>query len=273
MTDDLDHNLAANDADVGPRQTATTRRQGVFSPRQAARIAGAAYLVQYVTSVFPEFYVRPSLIVTGDVALTATNIVAHEQLFRVAIVSDVLAGVAVVILNAALYELLAPVHRGLARFAAFLRLVEVAVGSVIAVSGFVVLSLLTGGEPAQQFEPGELHGFAQVLIGARESGYMILLLFFGLGSTIYMYLLVRSRYVPRALSLIGLVGSALATILAPTQMLFPAFVQSAFDRLGALPPVVMAILVLVLAPILLLEFVLGLWLLIKGVHTGREDAA
>lgn len=107
---------------------------GAFSPRQAAKIAGAAYVIQYVTSVFPEFYVRPALIVTGDAARTASNIAAHAQLFRLAIVSDLLAGVAVIVLNLALYELLAPVHRGLARIAAFWRLVEVAVGSAIAVT-------------------------------------------------------------------------------------------------------------------------------------------
>lgn len=237
-----------------------------FSFQQVARIAGAAYLIQYVTSVFPEFYVRPALIVSGDAARTAGNIVAHAQLFRLALVSDLLAGVAVVVLNAALYEMLAPVHRGLARIAAFWRLVEVSVGSAIAVSGFIVLSLLSGAKPLQPFEPRELQGLAHVLIGARESGYMILLLFFGLGSTIYMYLLVRSRYVPRTLAFVGLVGSALAALFALTRMLFPSFIAAAFTAAPALPPVALAALALVLAPFLLVELVLGLWLLVKGVR-------
>ncbi|MGH7340794.1 MAG: DUF4386 family protein, partial [Candidatus Rokuibacteriota bacterium] len=102
---------------------------------------------------------------------------------------------------------------------------------------------------------------------------MILLLFFGLGSTTYMYLLVRSRYVPRALALLGLVGSALAALFALTHMLFPAFVAAAFTAVRALPPVALALLALVLAPILLVEFALGLWLLVKGVRTGREGTA
>jgi Domain of unknown function (DUF4386) len=220
-----------------------------------------------VTSVFPELYVRPALIVTGDAARTASNILAHAQLFRIAIVCDLLAGAAVVILNVALYELLAPVHRGLARCAAFLRLVEVSLGSAIAVSGFVVLSLLKGAEPLQPFEPRALQELAYLVVGARESGFVVLLLFFGLGSTIYMYLLVRSRYVPRTLALIGLVGSALAALFALTRMLFPAFIGAAFTAARGLPPVVLVLLALVLAPILLLELVLGLWLLVKGVRT------
>lgn len=270
---DLDQNIVPSEADVRHPPSATAHRQGAFSPRQAAKIAGAAYLIQYVTSVFPEFYVRPALIVSGDAAQTASNIVAHAQLFRIAIVSDLLAGVAVIVLNAALYELLAPVHRGLARFAAFWRLVEVSVGSAIAVAGFIILSLLSGAEPLRPFEPRELQGLAHVLVGARESGYMVLLLFFGLGSTTYMYLLVRSRYVPRALALLGLVGSALAALFALTRMLFPAFVAAAFAAGRELPPVALVLLALVLAPILLLELALGLWLLVKGVRTGREVAA
>jgi hypothetical protein len=107
---------------------------------------------------------------------------------------------------------------------------------------------------------------AHVLVGARESGFIILLLFFGLGSTTYMYLLVRSHYVPRTLALVGLVGSALAALFALTRMLFPALVAAAFAAARELPPVALAFLALVLAPILLFEFAFGLWLLVKGVR-------
>jgi hypothetical protein len=163
------------------------------------------------------------------------------------------------------------VHRGLARCAAFWRLVEVAVGGAIAVSGFMVLSLLSGAEPLRPFEAPQLQGLAHLLIGARESGFMIVLLFFGLGSTTYMVLFVRSRYVPRTLALLGLVGSALAALFALTRMLFPALVTAAFAAARALPPVGLALLALVLAPVLLFEFALGLWLLLKGVRTDREE--
>lgn len=221
-----------------------------------------------MTAVFPEFYLRPSLIVSGDAARTASNIAAHEQLFRSAIVLDLITGV-VVILNLGLYELLAPVHRGLARLAAFLRLVEVAVGSAMALSGFIVLSLLGGAEPLRFFEPRQLQGLAQVFIGARESGYMTALLFFGLGSATYMYLLVKSRYVPRSPALVGLVGSALAALLSLTYLLFPAAIGAAFTAVLALPPFALVLLALVLAPMVLFELVFGLWLLVKGVRTGE----
>ena len=204
---------------------------------------------------------------------TASNIASHAQLFRIGIVSELLAGVFVVILNAALYQLLSPVHRSLARFAAFWRIVEVAVGSAIAVSSFIILSILSGAEPLQAFEPREVQGLMHLLVGAQESGYMIILLFFGLGSATYMYLLVRSRYVPRALAIVGLVGSASAALFALTRMLFPTLIASAFEAVRALPTVALVLLALVFVPILLFEFVFGLWLLVKGVRTSHEDTA
>jgi hypothetical protein len=265
-THDLDHDRVSTAADAARPHAAATHPPATSSLRQAARVAGAAYVIQYVTAVFPEFYARPMLIVSGDAGRTASNIVAHAQLFRFAIVSDLLAGVAVVVLNLALYELLAPVDRRLARFAAFWRLVEVSVGSAIAVYGFIVLSLLSGARPFQPFGTSELHGLTHLFVLARESGYMVLLLFFGIGSTAYMYLLVKSRYVPRGLALVGLVGSALAAVFALTRMLFPPMVAAAFAGARTLPPVALALLALVLAPLLLFELVLGLWLLVKGVR-------
>src|SRR5262245_17863491 len=120
-----------------------TLREDAISVQRAARIAGAVYVVTAALSIFGLF-VRSSLIVSGDAARTAGNVAAHAPLFRASIVCDLLGGAGVVILNLALYEMLAPVHRSLARFAACWRLVEVATGNVIALCSFSVLSLLSG---------------------------------------------------------------------------------------------------------------------------------
>jgi hypothetical protein len=245
-------------------------RPDAFSPRQVAAIAGAAYLITDAGAIFSEFFVRPTLVVSGDAARTASNIVAHAQLFRAGIASDLLTAAGVVILNLALYELLAPVHRSLARLAAFWRLVEVAVFSAITVSSFIVLSLLTGADYAQAFQPRELQALARLFVGAQASGYLIVLLFFGLGSTTYMVLLVRSRYIPKALALLALGGSALVALFALTRMLFPPFVAATVAAVRALPPVALVSLAVIFMPILLFEIILGFWLLVKGVRIPEQ---
>jgi hypothetical protein len=99
----------------------------------------------------------------------------------------------------------------------------------------------------------------------------MVLLFFGFGSTTYMYLLVRSRYIPKPLALLGLVGSALVAVFALARMLFPAPSAAASMAIRGLPPVALALLGLLFVPILAFEILIGAWLLVKGVR--RPDRA
>ena len=53
--------------------------------KKAARIAGAIYLSMVFTGPFSLIYVPNKLIVRGDATATASNILAHETMFRLAI--------------------------------------------------------------------------------------------------------------------------------------------------------------------------------------------
>jgi len=242
-----------------------TPARNTWSLQQAARIAGAAYLITYAP-LYSLFFVKPKLFVAGDVARTASNIMAHEQLFRVTIVLDLLTVAGCVILNLALYELLAPVHRSLARVAAFWRLVESAVYAAITVSSFVVLSVLSGADYLQAFDLRQLQALSRLFLSARTSGFWVAMLFLSLGSTIYCYLLVRSRYITRALAYSGLVGSALGVLGLLAYFLFPESVAATFAAVRALPAAALVLLALIFAPIYGFEIIVGFWLLVKGVR-------
>jgi len=72
--------------------------------------------------VFANFVIHERLMVAGDAAATARNIVAHERLFRISIACDLIYCVADVVQLTALYVILKPINRGLALLAAFGRL-------------------------------------------------------------------------------------------------------------------------------------------------------
>jgi Domain of unknown function (DUF4386) len=55
---------------------------------KAARVAGAVYLSMVFTAPFSLIYVPNKLIVRGDATATASNILAHETLFRLSILGD-----------------------------------------------------------------------------------------------------------------------------------------------------------------------------------------
>ena len=78
------------------------------SPRLKARIAGALWLIIIVAASFAEFFVRSKIVVGGDAAATATNILAHEPLYRsgaAAVLIYLLCDIAVALI---IYDLLKP---------------------------------------------------------------------------------------------------------------------------------------------------------------------
>lgn len=81
---------------------------------KAARIAGAIYLALVVTAPWRLVYIPGTLFVHGDATATAANIAAHETLFRLGIVTDLLTGVIVIFVVLALYRLFKDVDRSLA---------------------------------------------------------------------------------------------------------------------------------------------------------------
>jgi hypothetical protein len=227
------------------------------SQRKAAKVVGFTYLLALATSVFAEFYVRGSLIVLDDAAQTARNIVAHEGLFRLGIVAGITTLAADVALIAALYVVLAPVARHLALAAAFWRLIETAVIALSAVSDLEVLRLLSGAPYAQPLGTDGLQALARLSVGSHGASFLIGLLFFGFGSTLFCYLWYRSGYVPRALAGLGVFGSALTGLCSYVFLLFPRAAPIASPGCYA--------------PIFFFELIMGLWLL--GKQLGEAQGA
>jgi hypothetical protein len=97
------------------------------------------------------------------------------------------------------------------------------------------------------------------------------MLFLCVGSTLYMVLLFRSRYVPRALAVLGLVMGPLGALFFLGRILFPAWLAAVTAAVRALPPVVLAALAVLVLPALAFEVLLGLWLLVKGVRVAGVD--
>ena len=94
---------------------------------KAARVAGAVYLSMVVTAPFSLIYIPSALFVRGNATATANNILAHETLFRLGIVADLITSVIFICLVLALSRLLSGVNKTSASLmvalAALLRLI------------------------------------------------------------------------------------------------------------------------------------------------------
>src|SRR5688572_14042143 len=81
---------------------------------KAARVAGAVYLLLVLTAPWRLVYIPSKLFVRGDAAATANNILANEWLFRLGIVTDLLAGTIAIFVTLAFYRLFKAVDQNLA---------------------------------------------------------------------------------------------------------------------------------------------------------------
>jgi hypothetical protein len=118
-----------------------TERLGQASPRPRARITGVVYLVYFLTAVLGELFHR-GLVVSGDAAATANNILAHQPLFRLGLATGLLATACYIAVTARFYDLFKPVNRNLSLLAVFFSLVGCAISafaSLFQLAPFVVL--------------------------------------------------------------------------------------------------------------------------------------
>ena len=227
------------------------------STRTIARVTGLLYVLIFVTAGFSEGFVRATLLVPGDATATAANILASEGLFRLGVVSDLIAFSADAVVAVLLYVLLRPVSRTLALVAAALRLVaHPAIASINMLTQFMALQLLTGPEYSAVFSPEQLNALALLLLTAHGYGYLIGGIFFGFHLLVLGYLLYQSELFPAILG--GLVVLAGVGYLTETLVFF---------LVPTYEPVASRV---VLVTAVVGELTLALYLVVKGIRTERS---
>ena len=222
------------------------------SQRVAARIAGIAFPVSFVTVVAVNFGIFARLIVAGNPAETARNILNHETLFRIGLAGDMIYCVGGVVLLTALYVILKPVNQNFALLAAFGRLVHVLTWLLTTISLFSALRLLSDAEYLHAFGPEQLAGLTRLYLSGHDA-YYVGLLFWGLGATVGSYLWLKSKYIPKALAAFGMIASGWCAACTFCFYIFPDLPKVVnlwwFD-----------------SPMGVFELALSFWLLFKGLR-------
>ena len=226
--------------------------------RAAAKIAGWSYIFSFAIVVFANYVLLNPLIVPRNAADTARNLLAHPTQFRIALTLFLTYSVGAVVLLTALYVILAPVNRGLAFAGALFRLVFAMLWLIAPLNSLAALRLLGDTTYLQTFEPERLQVLARLQIAASFDDYYVGLPFFGLAATVCAWLWLKSGYIPRWLSIFGVIGSAWCVICAFVFLIFPDFNKIVNDYIFD-------------SPMALFELILSFWLLFKGLRPKMEN--
>jgi hypothetical protein len=230
------------------------------SQRIAARIAGVSGLLAVVIVVVGNYALLGPLVVPGNAAETARNIVAHQTQVRVALTCFLTYGVSVVILLSARYVILKPVNRLLALIGALFRLVFALLWLLTTLNLLGALRLLGNAGYLQVLGTEHLQALARVNVAANFDDYYVGLPFFGLAATVCSYLWLKSGYIPKALAVFGLISSAWCVICAFLFLIFPDFNKTVNDYWFD-------------SPMAIFELILSFWLLFKGIATLNHNDA
>ena len=227
----------------------TMERIAEASLRPRARITGVVYLLYFLTAIIGEFFLR-GLVVDGDAAATANNILAHESLFRLGLATGLISTAFYVAVTALFYDLFKAVSRSLSLLAAFFSLVGCAILAFSSLFQLAPLVVLGGSQYLSVFKVEQLRALALMFLELNTQAGNICVVFFGVYCLLIGYLIFRSTFLPRLLGvLMALAGLGWLTFLSPplANHLSPYNLVLGF----------------------LAELALMLWLLVRGVNVQR----
>ncbi len=206
-----------------------------WSPKAKARLAGVFEALEGFTSSYGQMTVLGQLMVAGNAAATAANILQHETLFRLGFASSVLGVVFHLAWAFLFYQLLRPVSRNVSVFALLVILVCCALQ---------VLSALT---------QEQVQATAYMFLKLNGLAMDTTLVFFGLWCVLTGYLIFKSTFLPRILGVLLTIDG-----LGWMMFMWPPLGHYLFLPIGIACGVA--------------EIPLQLWLLIFGVNNERWKA-
>jgi len=227
------------------------------SPQFTARLAGLLYVLMIPLGLFGIMYVSRTLVVAGDAAKTATNILANVGLFRLSIVTALIVQVTHIFIVLLLYKILKPVSKNLASLMVIFILVSIPIGMLNELNHFAVLLLLSGVDYLTAFTTVQLQALVPLFFNLHKYGILIASIFWGLWLLPMGYLVFKSGFISKIPGVLLIVAGFGYLIDSFCRLLSPNYGET--------------IIATIIAVTLFGELVFVFWLLIKGVNVEKWE--
>jgi len=218
-----------------------------FTPR----LLGATFFIVAVVSALSGFLLL-SLIEPDNISATMINISEDPTKMQMSIVGEFITSIGIVLLAVLLYTTLKGQNQIIARWALGLWIIEAATLAVSRISAFSLLNLSQEFIKAGSPDPSYFQTVGSLFYESAQFGYDLHGLFWALGGVLFYYLFLRSRYIPIAFPLFGIILTSVAFI--GTLLEFFDFAVPMYVFLPSLP----------------YEMAIGIWLMFKGIRNGSE---
>src|SRR5882762_8038200 len=229
------------------------------STHNPGRVAGFLYLLLVVFAPFRLIYIPSTLIVHGNATATASNIAAHELLFRLGMVADLFCGTILIFLVLALYRLLKGVDRNLAVLMVILGgLLPATIDFLNVLNDAAALMLARGADFLSVFEKPQRDALAMLFLRLHHQEVVAAEIFWGLWLFPLGVLAYRSRFLPRFLGV---------------RLIINGFAYLAMSFTGLLLPQYEDMVSNIAFPAQLGELAVMVWLVTKGAKPQPLDAA
>jgi hypothetical protein len=209
-----------------------------------ARVAGWMFLI-YIAAGIGSLIVFNQAIAGGATdAEKLALIVKNETMLRVNVLLTFVQFVNAIVLGVTLYVLTRAEEEGLALLGMSFRIAEGIFGGISIVRTLSILTLASGPVSA------ESASFVAQLLKLGGTTFILASTSFAIASTIFSYLFLRARTIPRPLAWLGVFASVLLLIVLPLRLL------NVLPASAAMYP---------WAPMLIFEVWLALHFIIKGI--------
>lgn len=224
------------------------KNQNATSIRKVARTAGLLNLLQIPLGVFGIMYVPEKIVVQANIEATLQNISDNEMLFRLSIVSAILAAIVTVFTAISLYKVLSQVSRIPAKLMVIFTIIVAPITIMNELNHIAAFILSESPERLATFSGAQQETIFSVLFDLHKSGIQIASLFWGLWLLPMGYLVYRSTYIPKMIGALLIIGGLgyLVDVADYFLGLHIGVVVSQFTFIG--------------------EVLMVLWLLIKGIN-------
>ena len=229
----------------------------MISEKNAPRLLGAAFLFVFAVSILSNL-MTDSVVGSGNMSDILASVSDNTALMRSGVLVGLLTSIGIVVLAVMFYIVTKHQNKLLALVGLGWWLAEAITLAASKIGALALIPLSQDFVKAGAPEASHFQALGDFLyFGLFKQGDDIHMLFYSIGGVLWFYLLFRSRQIPRVLSIpsiaiefVGLVGMVLLFATGTANMLL-------------------------FYPIMLVEVVVGLWLVVKGApdRSGARSVA